>query len=89
MSDPIHEAAMDLLHKMEAAGEAMDIEEADSFIVCAITPETGHRSHVGSFPGPVEAMAFANEWATDLNRGTEPNDEPYTTEVYPMMSPDR
>ena len=48
--DRLRQAALDLIHKIQATGEAQDVEEADSFIVGAFDPETSRTSYIGSFP---------------------------------------
>ena len=89
--DPIRRAALDLLHRMQATGEAQDAAEADSWIVAAHDPEiTPERpSFIGTFPDPVAALRFAEEWADELNRGMPPGETLYTTSIHPMMDPDR
>jgi len=87
--DRLRQAALDLIHKIQATGEAQDVEEADSFIVGAFDPETGRTSYIGSFPGPIEALEFAEGWAAELNRGNGPDEVAFTTSVYPMMDPNQ
>ena len=87
VSPEVAQAALELIHKIQATGESQEIEEADSFIVASFDPETGRSSYVGSFETPIEAFQYAENWATDLNSGNGPDEVPFTTKVYPMFAP--
>jgi hypothetical protein len=81
------QAAMALVNQMMAEGEIEEMAMANSFVVLTTNAET-HKIHLnGPFPDAPSALAWAEESEEQLNKLLAPDEEPYTTAVYPMLSP--
>jgi len=89
MSDEreVHRAAVALINRLIAESESQDWQDADSFVVLSTDDETKAISMYGPFEDPVEAMTWAEEHDTNLNRGAPPEEIPFKSTVYPMRVP--
>lgn len=81
MSD--HETALDFLNRVIAAAEAEDIDHHGGFIVTSNAPGITATA-TGPFTTPLEALTWAETWATELNDGNGPDDTSFTTTVIPL-----
>lgn len=89
MDDEVREYALQYLHGELARDDAKLDEAAICWIVELTNPDDESRDHYGPFMSPPEAMAWAESFETDLNRGIG-DDTPWTTKIYrlnPVLIP--
>lgn len=86
-SEEVRRDALALLHKMVAVSEVQDMENADSFAVLTTDDETHAISLNGPFPDAVDALVWATEHESELNKGAPANEIPFRCTVYPMLDP--
>jgi hypothetical protein len=87
VSEEVRQDALSLLNNMIAEGEIEEVDRADGFIVLTTNAETYDIHINGPFPDVATAMAWADEHETDLNQGNPPDEIPFVTAVFPMITP--
>ena len=85
--EQVHLDALALANAMLADAEIEEVESANSFVVLTTNDET-HKIHLnGPFPDAASALAWAEPFEADVNKGLAPDDAPYRVTVYPVVSP--
>ena len=79
--------AVALLNRLIAESESQDWQDADEFVVLSTDDETKAITLYGGFEDPVEALVWAEQHDTNLNRGAPPDEIPFVSTVYPMRKP--
>jgi len=82
-------AALEIVEALQAHDETEEILDATAYVVRCHDPETGvHRdTFVGPFAALADALAYADEWSTALNRGAPPGEPLFETSVRPLFAP--
>ena len=79
--------AMELLSRLIATAESEDWQNADSFVALTTDGETNAIFLNGPWEDPVEAMVWAEQHETALNKDAPVDEIPYVVRVFPMTRP--
>jgi hypothetical protein len=69
MDDKLRLAALRFVNGMIAQAEIQELDDAVGWVVSCRDPETGRQTLFGMFDGPAEALASAERFSVEVNRG--------------------
>lgn len=81
-------SVMDWFARQESESAAQDWEDSNGVaVVMSYDPEGGGYGFTGPFPDPVTALAYAEEYEEQLNRGDD-GGKPFVVTVHPLWAPE-